>query len=167
MKIIFLDFDGVLNSVQDSIMYRRLGGDFGMKMSPLACSNIQWLLDQDKDVKIVISSTWRVLHTLSELKIILSVNNVDGNRVIGVTPDREVDLIEGMSRGSQIKRWLNDNQDKNITHYCIIDDDNDMLIEQQDNFVHTTFLTGFMMGDAIKAAKLLGINTDLIAYSWY
>jgi histidinol phosphatase-like enzyme len=64
MKVIFLDFDGVLNSIQDSIFYSRTKGDYGFKFSPLACSNIQWLLEQDPSIKIVISSTWRVLHSL-------------------------------------------------------------------------------------------------------
>jgi len=63
--------------------------------------------------------------------------------IIDITPT-EVDVVERgtcefydlVDRGFEIQQWIDDNND-NILSYCIIDDDNDMLPSQRNNFVRT------------------------------
>ena len=83
MKVIFLDFDGVLNS-EASFRYemRRKNIRVAKTLSAIACSNLQYILEQDSSVKIIISSTWRHIHTRVELQDILSTYGVDGSRVM-------------------------------------------------------------------------------------
>lgn len=68
------------------------------------------------------------------------VRNLPGE-VIDITPFAN-DLVERgvcefydeVSRGMEINQWIIDN---NVDCYCIIDDDNDMLPNQMDDFVRT------------------------------
>jgi hypothetical protein len=63
--------------------------------------------------------------------------------VIDITPT-EVDVVERgtcefydlVDRGFEIQQWIDDHKD-DIISYCIIDDDNDMLSSQRENFVRT------------------------------
>src|SRR5258708_30810363 len=87
MKVIFLDFDGVLNS-EASFRYeaRQKRKNIQDTLSAIACSNLQYILEQDADVKLVISSTWRKLHTMQELQNILGRYGVNAAKLIGKTP---------------------------------------------------------------------------------
>jgi len=132
MKIIFLDIDGVLNVIPQE--YDEFGGLFHEKF----VDNLRWIIEQT-NAKIVISSTWR--HDgLKSIKNMWKKRNLPGE-IIGITPN-EVDVVNRgtckfydlVSRGHEIQQWINDN---NIKHYCIIDDDNDMLQSQKENFVRT------------------------------
>ena len=87
MKVLFLDFDGVLNS-EASFRYEinRKTRNVSDTLSAIACSNLQYILEQDREIKLVISSTWRKLHTQVELQNILSSYGVEAARIIGKTP---------------------------------------------------------------------------------
>jgi hypothetical protein len=127
-KIIFLDIDGVLN------VYCEGRDKYGCTFHKHFEDNLRWIIEQT-DAKIVISSTWR----MSGLEIMQEMwkdRNLAGE-VIDITPlavviEKEFD--ENVYRGFEIQQWINDN---NIKYYCIIDDDNDMLSSQQNNFVCT------------------------------
>jgi hypothetical protein len=58
-----------------------------------------------------------------------------------------------MSRGDEIQYYLS--TDQSITHYCIVDDDNDMLDSQKDNFVRTDFKTGLTEDNIEQIKKIL------------
>ncbi len=48
MKVIFLDFDGVLNSEASFRMeIRRKNNRVSDTLNPVACSNLQYILEQD------------------------------------------------------------------------------------------------------------------------
>src|SRR5258708_12559363 len=102
MKVIFLDFDGVLNS-EASFRYenRRKAQNVSGTLSPIACSNLQYILEQDSSVKLVISSTWRKIHTMVELQNILGAYGVNGARVVGKTP-----MTLSGNRANEINMWL-------------------------------------------------------------
>jgi len=131
-NIIFLDIDGVLNSGQDVIRRSREAskngdGSFDYKfLCPTACSNLQWILEQDSSARIVVSSTWRIMHNLEELIKILKQSGVDyaEKRVIDITPKDTDDKIGGV-RGDKIQAWL-DSTRYVIKRFAIIDDDSDM-----------------------------------------
>ena len=55
-------------------------------------------------------------------------------------------------RGKEIKSWLNDNE---INNYCIIDDDNDMLQNQMNNFVRVNSDNGFSFDNYEQAILIL------------
>ena len=145
MKVIFLDFDGVLNS-EASFRFeqRRKSPRIQDKLSEVACSNLQYILEQDSDVKLVISSDWRKYHSLVELDNILHSYGVQGARIIGFTPAKM-----SSSRSSEIRMFLDDHP--NITKFVVIDDD-DSVLSIQDPRGHI-FLTDSSDGLLFKQAR--------------
>ena len=172
MKVLFLDFDGVLNSYQSATfwhnkkdqekweneMYSSWTGTLkeyiAHEFCPIAMSNVEELVRRVPDVKIVISSTWRLGETVDTLKEILKPSKLIADAIIGVT--------ESFSniRGNEIKKWLDEH--KEVTHYVIVDDDRDMLPDQLQNFVNTSNLHGFLFGDMVKAERILGRKNENI-----
>lgn len=153
MKVLFLDFDGVLNSEQFVRAVAR--GSTKWKNTDLdhrACSNLQYILDQVPDCKIVISSTWRKLYELEELKKFLSHMGVDAERVIDVTPYRLSDRI----RGGEIAEWLEDAKD--VTSFAIVDDDSDMG-ELMHRLVRTDSTDGLTLSKAKAIVDMLNSPT--------
>src|SRR5260221_10939669 len=161
MKVIFLDFDGVLNS-EASFRYeaRLKTSRIRDTMSAIKWSNFKFLLDQDSSVKIVISSTWRKLHTLAELKNILASYSVQAN-IIGKTP-----LTMSGDRGREIRMWLEENL--NVTSFVILDDGSDAAggansydektdtfgPDSRGHFFQTTWKDGLLFKQAEQIAKL-------------
>lgn len=121
MKVIFLDFDGVLNS-EASFRYEdsRKILHVSDTLSHVACSNLQYILEQDADVKLVISSTWRKIHTMDELKQILNSYGINTNRVYSKTPS----VVSG-DRSQEINMYLEAHPE--VTIAIILDDDSDVL----------------------------------------
>lgn len=163
MKVIFLDFDGVLNSA-GSFLYedrrRKQHKEQGVKgpvnetLCHVCTSNFQAVLDKYKDVKIVISSTWRTMFDLPWLKAKLESYHIDSSRVIGVTPNSGI--FDG-SRGREIAAWLYQNKEMGITHYVIIDD-NDWDITPHhgaERFVKTTWESGMTIAHTAELAEKL------------
>lgn len=166
MKVIFLDFDGVLNSAQsanfwhsrrdqaqwESNMYRDWPGTLkeyiAMEFCPIALRNVEELIERNPDLKVVVSSTWRLGETPETLKKILSPSKIIGDAIIDITP-----AFRNGPRGEEIQDWLNNHPD--VTQYVIIDDDSDMLDSQMNNFVNTDNLHGFMFRDMLKACEIL------------
>lgn len=151
MKIIFLDFDGVLNS-EASFRYetRRKVLHVADTLSHVCCSNLQYILDQDADIKLVISSTWRNIHTMQELKNILNSYGVNPSRVLDKTP-----RTMGGHRGQEIRLWLEEHP--NVTKYVVIDDDDNVMSLEGDDKGHiflTTWEDGLLFTQAKQIAKL-------------
>lgn len=152
MKVLFLDFDGVLNS-EASFRYevRRKNSRVSDTLSVVACSNLQFILEQDRDVKLVISSTWRKLHTLVELQNILGAYGVEAARVIDKTPS----VLSG-HRGHEINLWLTDNP--NVTKFVILDDDGDaggaVIDNPKGHFFQTSWEDGLLNKQAKQIAKV-------------
>ena len=126
MKLIFLDFDGVLNSEASFHMeFRKKKRNQTMTkinetLSEVACSNFQMILEAVPEAKIIISSAWRVFFDLDWLKGHLQSYGIDSSRVIGVTGR----TLSG-HRGREIRETLEDLQEKNPgepIEYIIIDD---------------------------------------------
>jgi len=197
MKILFLDFDGVLNTPQDyhrketrakhrlywrareklaefilGLQYKkdvrgyavdrkipgiRKLGSFAFRsisnheeFCPVACANIQTLLDLNPDLMIVVSSTWR-LSGLKRCRKTLKRNMIDPKRVIDVTPR----TVKGI-RGIEIQIWL-DGTDYDVTDFAIIDDDRDMA-HLMDKLINTNGNVGFTWHKMQETAKLIGLE---------
>jgi hypothetical protein len=134
-KILFLDIDGVLN------VYCEERDEYGCTFHKHFEDNLRWIIYQT-NAKIVISSTWR-MDGLKSMQEMWKKRNLPGE-VIDITPTADDVLKRGtcefydeVDRGFEIQQWIDDHKD-DIISYCIIDDDNDMLSSQRDNFVRTT-----------------------------
>lgn len=155
MKVIFLDFDGVLNSAASFMMEkRRKTVRIADTLGAVNCSNLQYILEQDRDVKLVISSTWRLLHTMVELQNILNGYGVEAARIVGKTPN----TLSG-DRGHEIRLYLEENT--NVTKYVILDDDpgaesglyTEGGTDDRGMFIDTGLTDGLQLAQANKAAK--------------
>lgn len=176
MKVLFLDFDGVINSQQSSIfwhnkrdqskweneMYSSWTGTLkeylAHEFCPIALSNMEELIRRVPELKIVVSSTWRIGENVESLKKILAPSPLLANAIIDVTPQFRWRGGDEVDRGHEIKDWLTRHPE--VTHYVIVDDDRDMLEEQQDNFVNTSSFHGFQYGDMLWAERILGHSTS-------
>ena len=132
-KIIFLDIDGVLNVIQEG--HDKYGAIFHKHF----VDNLRNLVNST-GAKIVISSTWRQ-SGLSVMQDMWKDRNYPGE-IIDITPDCFTIVNEGIcefydtvDRGHEIQYWLDRHPE--VTHYVILDDDNDMLDSQRQNFVRT------------------------------
>lgn len=122
---------------------------------PIACSNLQFILDECPEVRIVISSTWRSKSDWA-LKEVFRRNGLDWSKVIGRTPGGVGLNAEGNKgngrRGCQIQSWVttwnNNNKDK-IEKIAIIDDDSDME-HLKDRLYQTSGDDGLTMASSIK-----------------
>jgi hypothetical protein len=165
MKVIFLDFDGVLNSAQSACfwhhkrdqakweneMYASWTGSLkeyiAQEFDPIAMSNVEELIRLVPDLKIVVSSTWRLGETVESLQKILYPSKLMADAIIGITP-----AFRDTSRGLEIQDWLDKHPE--VEKFAIIDDDNDME-HLTKNLVRTNGLHGFQYKDMIKAKKIL------------
>lgn len=138
MKVLFLDFDGVLNP---------FGKGMTMDFSPAACHNLNTLLKQHEDLKIVVSSAWR--HKGYEyVREVLGKNGIDRDRVIDITPEGK-----SMNRGQHIQKWLDDN----LHHgpFVIIDDESHSMDDLLKYLVKTNSWVGLTEADVRLANEIL------------
>lgn len=158
-NIIFLDIDGVVNTIQiDTKPYedkRRKRGKFYFDMCnsrDKRVSNrqaIMWLnkLCIETKAEIVISSTWRIDSDLEELKEILTNSGLLSEiKIVGKTP-----WLSGQTRGEEINVYLQEN--KNISAFVILDDDADMG-DLKEHLVQTNTYVGFTYNEYLKAKKI-------------
>lgn len=128
MKIVFLDIDGVLNSWR---YYRDLvhaGGTADpwpdRHIDPKPVKHLNRLL-ADGGAKVVVSSTWRNMLTLDELRRLLGARGFEGE-IVDRTPDLSQDpAYEGRrQRGWEIGSWL---LGRDVDGFVILDDGTDMV----------------------------------------
>lgn len=176
MKLIFLDIDGVLNSHQSYNYHNRITHNYEMAdiLCPIATCNLGYILDLHPDCSIVISSSWRKSRSVDDLGNILEKYNIDRHRIIDKTPVNS----SGEIRGNQIKAWMEANPDimKQVSHYLILDDDNDMTyFLNTPHFIRTNPKLGLSwleteqalmyFGDYVLSFNDLKENTDYLAFS--
>ena len=134
MKVLMLDIDGVIWS------YRTY------QFSPEACKNLNDLLTQEPDLKIVISSSWRKLG-LDQCKMTLDKNGIDSSRVIGLTGN------EPEGRGKEIQDWLDEHPE--VTTYVVLDDESSEMPKLLDRLVKPDRYIGLTKEDIKKAIDIL------------
>ncbi len=148
MKVIFLDVDGVLNSMEwmQSDECVTNGGIFGMDTE--AVKLLKYII-QKTGANIVVSSSWRIggitegSHFYEELK-----RTDPSDTILNAVIDRTcsggiTDFPNNRNyiRGDQIQKWIDDNAFDGT--FVILDDDDDMghLI---DHLVQTKTATGLL-----------------------
>lgn len=154
----FLDIDGVLNSAASAQLHywkpkwynadlSAFGDISGYDFGVQELSNLRYILTEIPDLKIVISSSWKIGRTVEELRVILGSLEIDPERIIGKTPFLDLDSI----RGHEIKKWLDNNE---LCQYVVIDDDTDMDSLDLSRFVHVEGYNGLSYTDAMKIIEL-------------
>lgn len=170
MKLLFLDIDGVMNSITRSVVYGQWSYSAG-GIDPVAVKLLRKIVSET-GCSIVISSTWRSKFSIDFFKGLFAGlgyspedkwNEVPP--IIGKTRVRFGELKDGTGkRGDQIQEYIDDWQDNampesfghgKITHYVILDDDSDMLEKQLPHLVHTDTNVGLTCKDAEKAIDIL------------
>lgn len=168
MKVIFLDFDGVLNSSGYSATLFEAGkptkDDNGQELfDPDTTKRLNRIIDQT-DAKIVISSSWRYLG-IAALRDMWQERGLRGH-IIGMTSMHAVDeyiLEQGLSwldkgaiaaspRAVEIEFWLHEHDC--IDHYVILDD-MPMSAALQPHFVQINPIVGLSDAQAAKAIEIL------------
>jgi len=149
MKIIFLDFDGVITTYHS-----------GWRISIEKLLLIDKIV-QSTNAKIVITSSWKVgFRTVEEFKTDLDNKRCSRNVKTETPFEKFVEQIyditdnRGPWRGDEIQRYIENNKDK-IESYVILDDDNDMLDEQLFNFVQTDSYDGIGQREVDLCIKIL------------
>ena len=154
MKIIFLDFDGVmttLNYVEDLCHQGKKHSDyFGAIFKQDSVESLKDIID-NTGASIVITSDWRNHFGLIGLKIMWLYRKMPG-KIYGILPKGY------KSRTTLIEEWLF--KHKNVTTYVIIDDlpENQFMPEQRDFLVSINPYDGLnheMSQKAIKHLKRL------------
>ena len=166
-KVIFLDFDGVLNTENYQAQLRDAGepcwDDFGQVFDPEAVENLKTVLDAVPDVLLIINSSWK-LEGFARMKELWKVRRLPG-KIHGVTPDYVPDLqnidLENYDniallagKGNEVKQWLDENVPEGC-RYVILDDMPDFLPEQAPYHICTDPRVGLTVEDAVKAIQLL------------
>jgi len=151
LKVIFLDFDGVLNNE---------GSFKGMKMDPIDLDAVKLLngLIKDTDACIVISSTWRIGQSLHWLQLMMVNAGFESpEKIIGATMEISNKTNGGIwvskTRGQEIALWL---EQVSVDSFVILDDEDDMD-PVKDHLVQTTFKTGLLPEHIEQAKKMLNI----------
>ena len=146
MNLIFLDFDGVLNTTASMAE--------GIHVCPEKVILIRNLC-LELDCEVVISSSWRVIHPLIEIKELLyRTGFACRSRIIDKTP--MIPSCNEYNRGYEIEKWLCSKQiDYN---YVIIDDIDEFLPYQKSRFIKTNEHTGITSDDIFKIKHILEEN---------
>jgi hypothetical protein len=132
MKLLFLDFDGVLNSEP----FYRVKASGVLPLDPAAVALLNELVRRAR-ARVVVSSSWRLGRrvTVASLRRTLEEVGFSG-RVVGKTPE-----LVGQPRGLEIQAYLNGWKGKAVESFVILDDDADM-VHLSHRLVKTTFRTG-------------------------
>lgn len=136
MKVLFLDIDGVLNhekTRERCLFYTGVDKILAKRLT-------DWL--EGKDIKIVLSSTWR---RFPEMHDHLKENGIEWIDITPFFPNKE--------RGDEIRSWL-DNNDTEA--FAVLDDGADMSAVI-DCFVLTNPDVGLTQDNLKQVEKILGL----------
>jgi hypothetical protein len=160
MKIIFLDIDGVMNSMRFceelSIRTKQTGGSTATRemIDPEAVARLNKLIEETEAV-VVVSSSWRKIFDVPTLQDLLDAKGFAG-KVIDVTPDLSGEPIylpnQRRERGFEIARWVRDNAPDAL--FVVFDDDGDMTAVQE-RFIQTSWGLGLLDEHIARARELL------------
>lgn len=139
MKVIFLDVDGVLNSMKDYWS--------GSLETESHSELLKSLMDQT-GAKIVLSSSWR-LNQWKKTQVEKKISELGGEMI-------DTTHGGGWSRGSQIKEWLSqDGKKLNVQSFVILDDNSDMDEYTETHLVLVDGNIGLQERDIEKAMEIL------------
>jgi hypothetical protein len=116
-------------------------------------------MDKCPDVKIVISSAWRIGMQVEDLRELLHQHDIDSSRVIDKTPAK----LSYRPRGNEIRDWFRYHEEdggEKIEDFVILDDNDDMD-PYMDHLFQTDFDVGLTITIAKEVVRRLGGNESL------
>ena len=150
-KIIFLDFDGVLNTeyYQGLLQFqgKQWQDEHGAFFDPRAVRQLKRVIDTT-DADIVVESSWKYLG-LEAMQELWRVRNLPG-RVIDITPS----LTGNASKGEEIAAWLSEYATPDA-RYVIIDDEYVVRDTQIPYFIWTNPYEGLTEEQGNRAISIL------------
>ena len=172
--LIFLDFDGVLNTENHFAKMTVEGVPtrdyYGPKFDPKAVANLQKIIEAT-DAWIIVSSSWRYMG-LKELQRMWTDRNLPG-WVAGTTPlhtnddkllETDLNQLDEIttemfcpSRGNEIKAYFDEvlQVNSDMHRYVILDDLKDVLSEHEGHFIRINPVVGITEKDVKKAIEVL------------
>lgn len=157
MKVIFLDFDGVLNSHafmrSDPVDGAHLRESAAL--DPAAVLRLNRLV-AETGAAVVVSSSWRYGRSVDRLRGILEERGFVG-QVLDKTADWSRKEMNGLyvaqERGDEIRKWLDEHPE--VTSFVVLDDDSDMTAVR-DHHVKTSLFNGGLLDEHVdRAAAIL------------
>lgn len=159
MKVIFLDIDGCLNSVQYAILRGPIDGTQGfsyrteLEIDRDALMRLERAI-LDTNAYVVISSSWRICYPPQQIGVMFAARgNFNGEMwddiILGCTP-----RVPSGFRGAEVQEWLD--KHPGVDKYVIIDDDSDFYDYQKPRFVHTNNEYGLTDDHVEDIVQLLG-----------
>jgi len=149
-KIIFLDFDGVLNTEHYQGLLQYQGkpwqDEYGAFFDPKAVKQLKRIIDAT-DADIVVESSWKYLG-LDAMREMWIARDLPG-KVIDITPS-----LLGKNKGVEIASWLSKYAKQDI-RYVIIDDEYVILDSQLPHFILTNPNEGITEEQANRAISML------------
>lgn len=152
MRVIFLDIDGCLN---DSFTVDRTpDGFYGIEAEKVERLN---RIISATGAKVVVSSSWRIMHTLPEIEEFLREKGFSGE-IVGMTPVGKKAPWESMrDRGDEILAWLMGNE---AVESFVILDDADCDPFEEDRHVRTDWESGLDETVVARAIEVLNVPID-------
>lgn len=159
MKYIFLDFDGVLNTEkhQEHLRSNRLNtsDNYGPIFDPDAVESLRSIVNEEKDCRIVIISSWK-FEGEDRMRKLWKDRNLPGE-LAGITPTMIPKCLDDLyaGKGREIKAWLSNNP---TNQYVILDDVPDFLKEQESHYIEICPKVGLTTSDVERAIKILNTS---------
>ena len=163
MKIIFLDFDGVLNShkYMGSYAYKKetqgMTGGQVMKLAhhahidPAALKILNKLVDQT-GATVVVSSTWRIIYSVEELNKMCKARGATFT-IVDKTPELPRRFSEFIPRGKEIQAYIDSLPQ--IPEGILIIDDWENMIHLSPYLLRTNEADGIKNSQIKLAIKIL------------
>lgn len=158
MKLIFLDIDGVLNNTKDVKKYRLfLKGERKVLIDIEPFFYFKKLLkeieEEKLDVRVVISSSWRLGTTAADWKKLFkhyfNDDKIVSGRTLHLECDRGLEILNFLQMMDEIKETIED--------YIVIDDDIEDIIDYvgKRRIVKTSVKRGLTNSDVKKIVRKL------------
>ena len=155
MKVMFLDYDGVVNIPMWDSKGKVCNFSFPSDSTVNNFQAVQWISEfcQKFDYKIVITSSWRRKDNYADC--LRNGGLREGIEILGRT-----DILDNVDwrikRGCEIEKYIKDHPD--IDYYIIIDDENIALDCQKLHFVQTNANVGFLLDDFDAAKRIAEVD---------
>ena len=151
MKVIFLDFDGVIITPESRERSTR-AFDL-LNVIDERCLRLLNQLIKRTSAKVVISSSWRYFISCEDIDKCLQEWGFIGE-IIGHTPISKFSDYNKYRRDQEIKKWLEEH--KEAGDYVVLDDQPEILTDLTDYLVLTSYeegLTEYHIETAIKILR--------------
>ena len=177
-NLVFLDFDGVLNSIRSVTAYQTAGHNKvawdAEGLDEVAVRLVRRLCEE-APAEVVISSAWRKFYPLEQLTKFLEAKGWPNPPIIGQTVSLDLSTMYGKSwgfRGNEVGHFLAKFVEKGneLGNWVVLDDSKDFHYEEtslggffsKQPIVNTDDMVGFSFVNFYDALKILNPEHELL-----